>query len=51
MAAVLLGPSERMLLKFQRKNMVETSSSSNDSDDHKNDTIKLLYSKKDLIKL
>lgn len=51
MAQVLLGPSERMLLKFQRKNMIESSSSSEDSDDHKNDTVKLLTSEKGLIKL
>lgn len=51
MAHVLLTPSERMLLKFQRKNVLETTSSSSDSDHHKYDTIKLLNSKKDLIKL
>jgi hypothetical protein len=31
--------------------MIETESSSGDSDDHKNDTVKLINSKKDLIKL
>jgi hypothetical protein len=51
MAQVLLGPSERLLLKFQRKNVVETTSSSSDSDHHKYDTMKLLNSKKDLVKL
>lgn len=51
MAQVLLGPSERMLLKFQRKNMIETDTSSEDSDHHKNDTIKLLNSNQALVKL
>lgn len=32
MAKVLLKPSERLLLKFQRKNVVELTSSSSDSD-------------------
>jgi hypothetical protein len=51
MAQVLLGPNERMLLKFQRQNMIEVTSSSSDSDHYTYDTVKLLYSKKDLIKL
>lgn len=51
MAQVLLGPSERMLLKFQRKNMIESETSSEDSDHHKNDTVKLLNSNKNLVKL
>ena len=51
MAQVLLGPQERMLLKFQRKNVIETTSSSSDSDHYKEDTVKLLNSKKDLVKL
>lgn len=49
MAQVLLGPNERMLLKFQRKNVIETTSSSSDSDHHKYDTVKLLNSKKQLV--
>lgn len=51
MTNVLLGPSEKMLLKFQRKNIIETTSSSSDSDHHSYDTVKLLNSKKDLMKL
>jgi hypothetical protein len=51
MAEVLLTPAERILLKFQRKNVIELTSSSSDSDHHKYDTIKLLNSKKDLIRL
>lgn len=51
MASVLLGPSERMLLKFQRKNMIETAQSSSDSDDHKTDVVRLLNKKQSLVKL
>lgn len=40
-----------MMFKFQRKNVIETTSSSSDSDHHDYDTIKLLNSKKDLVKL
>jgi hypothetical protein len=38
-------------LKFQRSNIVETTSSSSDSDHHSYDTVRLLNSKKDLVKL
>ena len=41
MAQVMLKPSELMLLKFQRKNVVEITSSSSDSDHHKYDTAKV----------
>ena len=51
MASVLLGPSERMILKFQRKNVIETTSSSSDSDHYSYDTVKLLNSKRDLMRL
>ncbi|TNV85024.1 hypothetical protein FGO68_gene16794 [Halteria grandinella] len=51
LSQVLIGPTERMLLKFQRKNMIETTSSSSDSDHHDYDTVKLLNSKKGLVKL
>jgi hypothetical protein len=51
MAQVLLGPSERMLLKFQRQNMIEETSSSSDSDHYSFDTVKLLNSKRGLVKL
>ncbi|TNV84028.1 hypothetical protein FGO68_gene14121 [Halteria grandinella] len=51
MAQVLLKPSERLLLKFQRKNVIETTSSSSDSDHQNYDTVKLLNSKKGLVKL
>lgn len=51
MANVLIGPSERMLLKFQRQNVIELTSSSSDSDHHSYDTVKLLNSKLGLVKL
>ena len=51
MSQVLLGPSERMLLKFQRKHLIETDLSSSDSDNHKDDTIKLLNSNMGLLRL
>ncbi|TNV84542.1 hypothetical protein FGO68_gene6627 [Halteria grandinella] len=51
MAQVLLKPSERLLLKFQRKNVIETTSSSSDSDHQNYDTVKLLNSKQGLVKL
>ena len=51
MASVLLGPSERMILKFQWKNVIETTSSSSDSDHYSYDTVKLLNSKRDLMRL
>jgi len=40
-----------MLLKFQKRNVIESTSSSSDSDHHSYDTIKLLNSKKELVKL
>ncbi len=51
MSQVLLGPGERMLLKFQRKHLVESDPSSSDSDNHKDDTIKLLNSDLGLLRL
>ncbi len=40
-----------MLLKFQRQNLVETSSSSSDSDDNRFDHLRLLGSHNPLVKL
>ena len=51
MSQVLLGPGERMLLKFQRKHLIESDPSSSDSDNHKDDTIKLLNSDLGLLRL
>ncbi len=51
MSQVLLGPNERMLLKFQRRNLIELISSSSDSDHHSYDTLKLLNEKNNFLKL
>ncbi len=51
MSQVLLGPNERMLLKFQRRNLIELASSSSDSDHHNHDTLKLLNGKNNFLKL
>ena len=40
-----------MLLKFQRKNMIELVSSSSDSDNYTYDTVKLLNSDNNFVKL
>ena len=40
-----------MLLKFQRKHLIESDPSSSDSDNHKDDTIKLLNSDLGLLRL
>jgi hypothetical protein len=40
-----------MLLKFSRRNLIETTTSSSDSDYYKYDTMKLLDSKNNLVKL
>jgi hypothetical protein len=50
MSQFLLTKEQRMLLKFQRKNVIEMTSSSSDSDHYSYDTIKLLDSKKILVK-
>jgi hypothetical protein len=51
MSDAILGPKERMLLKFQRKNMIELVSSSSDSDNYTYDTVKLLNSDNNFVKL
>jgi hypothetical protein len=51
MAKVILSQKRRVLLKFQRKNLIELPSSSSDSDDHQYDIMKLMDSKNDLVKL
>ena len=51
MSKVLMPERSRMLLKFQRKNLVETSSSSSDSDDNKNEIMKLLEDKNGVVRL
>lgn len=51
MSDAILGRKERMLLKFQRKNMIELVSSSSDSDNLTYDTVKLLNSENNFVKL
>ena len=50
---ILLNQRQKMLLRFQRKNLVETSTSSQDSDNERSkfDTVKLMDSKNPLIRL
>jgi len=45
MAKAILSQRSRILLKFQRKNLLESHSSSSDSDHHQYDTMKLLDNK------
>ena len=51
MTKALMPSRNRMLLKFSRKNLIETSSSSSDSDDGKAEIMKLLENKNGLLKL
>ncbi len=51
MSAAILGVKERMLLKLQRKNMIELASSSSDSDNYTYDTVKLFNSDNNFVKL
>ena len=51
MTKVLLPKRDRMLLKFSRTNLVESETSSSDSDENKNDLMKNIENKNDLVKL
>ncbi|CDW79230.1 UNKNOWN [Stylonychia lemnae] len=51
MTKVMLTHRSNILLKFQRKNLIECESSSSDSDHHRFDTMKLMDSKNELVKL
>ena len=51
MTNFLLTKEQRILLKFQRRNVIDSTSSSSDSDHYSYDTIKLLNSKSELEKL
>jgi len=51
MSEAILGKKERLLLKLQRKNMIELESSSTDSDNYTYDTVKLLNSDNNFVKL
>jgi hypothetical protein len=51
MSDALLGPKERMLLKFQHKNIINLDTSSSDSDNYTYDTVKLMNSENNFVKL
>ena len=51
MAKIIFPERSRALLKFSRRNLLESASSSCDSDIHNYDTFKLVDSKVDLIKV
>jgi hypothetical protein len=51
MTAALFSQKSRMLLRFQRKNLIESQSSSCDSDDQKFETLKLMDHKNPYIRL
>jgi len=51
MSDAILGQKERMLLKFQRRNLIELASSSSDSDSYTYDTVKLMNSENNFVKL
>ena len=51
LAQALLSQKHRLILKFQRMNLVETSSSSSDSDDNNYDTLRLMENKNALVRL
>ena len=50
-AQAMLTQKHRMLLRFQRHNLIETSSSSSDSDHNDFDPVRLMESKNPLVKL
>ena len=49
-AQAMLSQRHRLLLKFQRRNLIETSSSSSDSDDNKFDALRLMENKNPLVR-
>ena len=51
LSKIILTKRGRMLMKFSRTNLIESSNSSSDSDDNKYDTMKLLEDKNHLVKL
>ena len=51
LAQALLSQKHRLILKFQRMNLVESSSSSSDSDDNSYDTLRFMENKNALIRL
>ncbi|CDW91220.1 UNKNOWN [Stylonychia lemnae] len=51
LAQALLSQKHRLVLKFQRQNLIETSSSSSDSDNNNYDTVRLMENTNPLIRL
>ena len=51
LAQAMLSQKHRLLLKFQRANLIETSSSSSDSDDNMYDELKLVENNNPLVRL
>jgi hypothetical protein len=50
-ASAMLSQKHRLLLKFQRQNLVETSSSSSDSDDNNFDELRLMENRNPMVRL
>jgi hypothetical protein len=51
LAQALLSQRHRMILRFQRQNLVETSSSSSDSDDNNYDPVRLMENRNPMVRL
>ncbi|CDW71429.1 UNKNOWN [Stylonychia lemnae] len=51
LAQALLSQKQRLVLRFQRQNLIETSSSSSDSDNNNYDTVRLMENPNPLIRL
>ena len=51
LAQAMLSQKHRLILRFQRYNLIETSSSSSDSDNNMFDTVRLMENKNPLIRL
>ena len=47
----MLDQRHRMILRFQRENLVETSTSSSDSDDHEFEPLQMMEHKSPLVRL
>ena len=51
LAEAMLSQKHRLLLKFQRQNLIETTSSSSDSDDNTYDELAMMESKNPMVQL
>ena len=51
LAQAMLSQKHRLILRFQRQNLIETSSSSSDSDDNLYDPVRLMENKNPLVRL